>query len=273
VVQPGAATSHLSVIAVRTSGSRRALDCLSALQEAADLGSDTGCARSPRTHDRHVPTARSTQPRMGGRWPRRREPWPAAGPAGAGHQGRSASGRGVIRAPLADPDEEHPQRAEPVGDRRGGHPWRVLPGPGGQPGLEVLDVPAGDGRHGADRWRLFGQERRQRPQRLGGIDHAARPQHALEPMVPAQGTPIHVRGWGRGGGPVRALRWRSRRSWIRSPGRCRRGRRPRRTPRSPCWRWPGCSRSTECRGVRCGTAARAHRGCRGPGSGARASRR
>jgi hypothetical protein len=33
------------------------------------------------------------------------------------------------------PDEEHPQRAEPVHDRRGGHSRLVLAGPGRQPRL------------------------------------------------------------------------------------------------------------------------------------------
>ena len=52
--------------------------------------------------------------------------------------------RGLVPAPFVDADEEHPQGAEPVRDRGGGQPRLVLPGPGGQPGLEVLDVAAGD---------------------------------------------------------------------------------------------------------------------------------
>jgi hypothetical protein len=44
-------------------------------------------------------------------------------------------------APLIDPDEEHPQRAEPVRERGGGGACLVLSGTAGEPGLEVLDVP------------------------------------------------------------------------------------------------------------------------------------
>ena len=52
--------------------------------------------------------------------------------------------RGFVPAPFLDADEEHPQGAEPVRDRGGGQPGLVLPGACGQPGLEVLDVTAGD---------------------------------------------------------------------------------------------------------------------------------
>ena len=48
-------------------------------------------------------------------------------------------GRGLLPAPFVQADEEHPQRAEPGDDGARGQPRLVLPGPGGQPGLVVLD--------------------------------------------------------------------------------------------------------------------------------------
>ena len=53
-------------------------------------------------------------------------------------------GRCFVPAPFGDADEEHPQRAEAVRDRGGGQPGLVLPGAGGQPGLERLDMTPGD---------------------------------------------------------------------------------------------------------------------------------
>ena len=53
-------------------------------------------------------------------------------------------GRRFVPAPFGDADEEHPQGAEPVRDGGGGQPGLILPGAGGQPRLEVLDVAAGD---------------------------------------------------------------------------------------------------------------------------------
>ena len=47
-------------------------------------------------------------------------------------------------SPIGDPQEEHPQGAEPVDDRVGAHPRLVLRRAGRQPGLVILDVRAGD---------------------------------------------------------------------------------------------------------------------------------
>ena len=86
-------------------------------------------------------------------------------------------GRGVLPAPFGDADEEHPQGAEAVRDRGRGQPGLVLPGPGGQPGLEVLDMTAGDlGQRDALR-SLLSQERREGTQRQVGAADAAWPQH------------------------------------------------------------------------------------------------
>ena len=87
-------------------------------------------------------------------------------------------GRGLVPAPFVDADEEHPQGAEPVRDRRGGQPGLVLPGPGGQPGLEVLDVAAGDLRPARWPGSCLGQERGERTQRQVRAADAAGPQHA-----------------------------------------------------------------------------------------------
>jgi hypothetical protein len=53
-------------------------------------------------------------------------------------------GRSFVPAPFVEADEEHPQRAEPVHDGRGGQPRLVLARAPGQPGLVVLDMTAGD---------------------------------------------------------------------------------------------------------------------------------
>jgi len=52
--------------------------------------------------------------------------------------------RRLVPAPFLNAQEEHPQGAEPMCDRGRGQPRLVLPGPGRQPGLEVLDMAAGD---------------------------------------------------------------------------------------------------------------------------------
>ena len=77
-------------------------------------------------------------------------------------------GRRVVPAPLDDPDEEHPQRAEPVRQGGGGEPGLVLPGPVGEPGLVVLDVAAGDLRDAGDLGCGLDQERGERAQREVG---------------------------------------------------------------------------------------------------------
>ena len=87
-------------------------------------------------------------------------------------------GRGFVPAPFIDPDEEHPQRAEPVRDRGRGHGRLVLPGPGRQPGLERLNMPAGDLGQASDMGWGLGQERGKAPQCHVGVHYAARPEHA-----------------------------------------------------------------------------------------------
>ena len=72
--------------------------------------------------------------------------------------------RCLVPAPFAGADEEHPQRAEPVRDRGCGHGRLVLPGPGRQPGLERLNMPAGDLGQASARGRGLGQERGEAPQ-------------------------------------------------------------------------------------------------------------
>jgi hypothetical protein len=86
--------------------------------------------------------------------------------------------RGLVPAPFLDAEEEHPQGAEAVRDRGGGQPRSVLAGAGGQPGLEVLNVAAGDaGKRRGQRGRL-GQECGERAQRQIRAADAARPQYA-----------------------------------------------------------------------------------------------
>ena len=89
-------------------------------------------------------------------------------------------GRGLVPAPFVEADEEHPQRAEPVGDGGRGQPRLVLPGPGGEPGLVVLDVTAGDLRDAGHLGRGLGQERGEGAQCQVGAADAARPQHAAD---------------------------------------------------------------------------------------------
>ena len=88
--------------------------------------------------------------------------------------------RGLIPAPFIEADEEHPQRAEPVGDGRGGHPGLVLPGTAGQPGLVVLDVAAGDLRGAGHLGRGLDQKAGEAAQREVGAADAARAQHATD---------------------------------------------------------------------------------------------
>ena len=89
-------------------------------------------------------------------------------------------GRGLVPAPLVEADEEHPQRAQPVGDGGGGQPRLVLPGAGGEPGLVVLDVAAGHLRDAGHLGRGLGEEGGERAQRQVGAADAARPQHAAD---------------------------------------------------------------------------------------------
>ena len=89
-------------------------------------------------------------------------------------------GRCFVPAPFVEADEEHPQRAEAVGDGRGGQGRLVLPGPGGEPGLVVLDVRAGDLRGAGHLGRGLGQEAGEGPQREVGAADAARAQHAAD---------------------------------------------------------------------------------------------
>jgi len=89
-------------------------------------------------------------------------------------------GRGLIPAPFIETDEEHPQRAEPVGDSRGGQPRLVLPGPGGEPRLVILDVAAGDLRGAGHIGCGLGQEAGETAQREVGAADTARPQHAAD---------------------------------------------------------------------------------------------
>jgi hypothetical protein len=104
---------------------------------------------------------------------------------------RRPGGR-IVPAPFADPDEEHPQRAEPLRDRGRCHGGLVLPGPGRQPGLERLDMRAGDlGKTQARGG--FGQERGKAAQRAVGVHHAARPQHAADLLQVAAHRPGHAR--------------------------------------------------------------------------------
>jgi hypothetical protein len=88
--------------------------------------------------------------------------------------------RRLAPAPLLDPDEEHPQRPEPVGEGGGGDPVLVLPGPCSEPGLVVLDVPAGHLRSAGDLRCGLGQKAGKRAQGDTGVDHAARPQHTAD---------------------------------------------------------------------------------------------
>jgi hypothetical protein len=105
-------------------------------------------------------------------------------------------GRGVVPAPFVAADEEHPQRAEPVRDRGRGHGRLVLPGPGCQPGLERLDMAAGDLGQAGDAGGGLGQERGKAPQRLVGVHHAARPQHAGDLLQVAAHRPGDARDFG-----------------------------------------------------------------------------
>jgi hypothetical protein len=89
-------------------------------------------------------------------------------------------GRSLVPAPFVDPEEEHPQRAEPVRDGGGGQLRLVLPWPAGEPGLVVLDVAAGDAGQRRSRRRGLGQERGERAQRQIRAADAARPQHAAD---------------------------------------------------------------------------------------------
>jgi hypothetical protein len=82
-------------------------------------------------------------------------------------------GRGLVPAPFVDADEEHPQRAQPVGDRGQGQPRLVLPGPGGQPGLVVLDMGSGDLRSAGHLRRGLDQKCGEASQRLVGVPDAA----------------------------------------------------------------------------------------------------
>ena len=88
--------------------------------------------------------------------------------------------RGFVPAPLVDADEEHPQRAEAVHDRGGSQGGFVLPGPGRQPGLVVLDVAAGHLPDGCDLWRGLGEEAGERPRREVRAADAAGPQRAAD---------------------------------------------------------------------------------------------
>ena len=104
--------------------------------------------------------------------------------------------RGLVPAPLIEADEEHPQRAQPVGDGRGGQPRLVLPGPGGEPGLVVLDVPAGHLRDAGHLGHGLGQEAGESPQREVGAADAARAQHAADlDQVAAHGGRDLRDGW------------------------------------------------------------------------------
>ena len=58
--------------------------------------------------------------------------------------------------PVADPDEEHAQGAEPVREGARGESGGAAAGPGGQPGAKVLDVPAAQVGDESDLGRLFG---------------------------------------------------------------------------------------------------------------------
>ena len=110
------------------------------------------------------------------RW-RRRGPWAGGGPGGAGHREHRHPRRRFVPAPFLDADEEHPQRAKPVRDRGRGQPGLVLPGTGGQPRLERLNVPPGDvGQRG--RGGCLGEEGGEGEQRLVRVADAARAQHA-----------------------------------------------------------------------------------------------
>ena len=86
----------------------------------------------------------------------------------------------LVPAPLLDADEEHPQRPEPVRQRRAGQTGLVLPGPGGEPRLVVLDMTPGDLRDAGDVRCDLDEERRKRPQGQVRTLHAARPQHASD---------------------------------------------------------------------------------------------
>lgn len=82
---------------------------------------------------------------------------------------------GIVPTPLIDAEEEHPQRAEPVRDRRRGDPVPVLAGTGREPWLVALDLGPADPRNTLDVGVLGDQERRQRAQSEVGVRHAAGP--------------------------------------------------------------------------------------------------
>jgi hypothetical protein len=88
--------------------------------------------------------------------------------------------RGLVPGPLVDADKEHPQRAQPVGEGRGGHRGLVLPRTGGEPGLVVLDVAACHLRQGGDLGRGLGKECGERAQGQVGAADAARAQGAAD---------------------------------------------------------------------------------------------
>jgi hypothetical protein len=85
---------------------------------------------------------------------------------------------GLVPAPLVDPDEEHPQRAQPVREGSGGDPRLVLSRPAGQPRLVVLDVTPCDLTNVGDLGCGLDQEGGEGAKRLVGITHTARAQDA-----------------------------------------------------------------------------------------------
>ncbi len=87
-------------------------------------------------------------------------------------------GRGVVPATLADPDEEHPQRAQPAGD--GGQAQRgpAAAGAGGQPRLVSLDGGPVDVGHAGQGRGVGEQVGGEAAQRLVGAVEAARARHA-----------------------------------------------------------------------------------------------
>ena len=87
-------------------------------------------------------------------------------------------GRGLRPAPFVEAEEEHPQRAEPVGEGVGGDPSAGAAWAAGQPGLVVLDVAALNAGHGLDLGRGVDQERGEAAQRQVGAADTARTQRA-----------------------------------------------------------------------------------------------
>jgi hypothetical protein len=152
-------------------------DCISA--EAGELADPQPGAQQHLDGDAHqhpaVGLGSAQEPRGGG---------VVEGPGqGAVQAGQVAGehrhpGRRLVPAPFLDAEEEHPQRAKAAGDGGRGQPCLVLPGAGSQPGLEVLDVAAGDGGKRAG-WRgCLGEEGGERAERQVRAADAAGPQHA-----------------------------------------------------------------------------------------------